>query len=125
MRGQSIRPALLRKALSTRRSPLFFCRAEPSARACRSEILACARARGYVPAMTDDELHARMKAYAMGWKATGELLEKIRREDVRAADTQRSLEILGGMFDHAVLSLPPRADSGFFEQQRLFALGRG
>lgn len=70
--------------------------------------------------MTDEELHARMKAYAMGWKETGEILEQMRREQVRQADTARSMQLLAGMFDHAVLSRPPRAESGLVEQQRHF-----
>ena len=74
--------------------------------------------------MTSEELHARMKAYAMGWKETGELLDAERRERVRQTDTAKSLEILGDAFDSAVWLHPPNPSSGLVEQQSIFARAR-
>jgi hypothetical protein len=74
--------------------------------------------------MTAEELHARMKAYALGWKETGEILEAERRERVRRADTARSLQLLGGAFDSAVWLHPPNPSSGLVEQQEVFARAR-
>ena len=74
--------------------------------------------------MTAEELHARMKAYAMGWKEVGEILDAERREHVRQADTAESLEILSDAFDSAVWLHPPNASSGLVEQQAVFARAR-
>ena len=74
--------------------------------------------------MTAEELHARMKAYAMGWKETGELLDAERSERVRCADTAQSLELLSDAFDSAVWLHPPNPSSGLVEQQAIFARAR-
>jgi len=74
--------------------------------------------------MTAEELHARMKAYAMGWKEVGEYLEAERRERVRRADTAASLELLRRAFDSAVRLHPPSPSSGLVEQQAIFARAR-
>jgi hypothetical protein len=74
--------------------------------------------------MTAEEIRARMKAYAMGWKETGELLEAERRERVRHTDTASSLESLNDAFDSAVWLHPPNPSSGLVEQQAIFARAR-
>lgn len=74
--------------------------------------------------MTAEELHACMKAYAMGWKEVGEYLEAERRERVRRADTAASLELLSSAFDSAVWLHPPSPSSGLVEQQAIFARAR-
>ena len=74
--------------------------------------------------MTAEELHARMKAYAMGGKEVGEILDAERREHVRQADTAESLEILSDAFDSAVWLHPPNPSSGLVEQQAIFARAR-
>ena len=74
--------------------------------------------------MSTEELHARMKAYAMGWAETGELLDAERRERVRRANTAESLEVLADAFDSAVWLHPPNPSSGLVEQQAIFARAR-
>jgi hypothetical protein len=71
--------------------------------------------------MTAEELHARMKAYAMGWKEVGEYLEAERRERVRGTDTVRELCAFDGMALAWLKRFPPPATSGLIEQQRLFS----
>jgi hypothetical protein len=77
-----------------------------------------------VDRMNDQELHRRLKAYAMGWKETGELLEEERRERVRTADTAQALAALSGLFDSAVRLQPATKTSGLVEQQAIFARAR-
>ena len=62
--------------------------------------------------MTETELRERMKAYAMGWKETGEFLEAERRERVRKTDTASALLRLGRLFNSAVRLHPPAPTSG-------------
>jgi hypothetical protein len=78
----------------------------------------------YCLLMTAEELHARMKAYTMGWKEVGEYLEAERRARVRRADTATSLELLRSAFNSAVWLHPPHPSSGLVEQQAIFARAR-
>jgi hypothetical protein len=75
----------------------------------------------YFSTMTAEELHARMKAYAMGWKETGELLEAERRARVRETDTVRQLSVFDGLALASLARFPPPPTSGLIEQQRVFA----
>jgi hypothetical protein len=70
--------------------------------------------------MNDEALRARMKAYVMGWKETGEFLEAERRERVRRTDTPRELPAFNGIVLAALKRFPVPATSGLIEQQRLF-----
>lgn len=74
--------------------------------------------------MTDEELHAKMKDYAMSWKVTGPILEAERWKKVRQTDTAHSLALLGSLFDSAVWLHPPSVSSGLVEQQRIFMKAR-
>ena len=75
--------------------------------------------------MTDEELHARMKAYAMGWKETGEILEAERRERVRVTETISSSDLLDDAFESELWLRPePRETSGMVEQQAILARAR-
>ena len=47
--------------------------------------------------MTAEELHARMKACAMGWKEAGEILDAERRERVRETETPARLQTFDGL----------------------------
>lgn len=54
------------------------------------------------------------------WRKAGPELERMRREDIRNADTSLAIEILADAFESALVHFPPRQDSGLVEQQRLF-----
>ena len=69
--------------------------------------------------MTDEELHARMKAWAMGWKEIGEYLEAERRERVRNSETL-GFRAFNGMALWEAKCRPPEPTSGLVEQQRIF-----
>jgi len=74
--------------------------------------------------MTDAELRERMKACAMGWKETGEILEAERRERVRRTDTAKALRNLSDLFDSAVYLHRPAPSSGLVEFYEILGRGR-
>jgi hypothetical protein len=54
------------------------------------------------------------------WIHTGDALEKIRRSDVRLADTAEALRSFTGSVLHVVRTRPAAQTSGLVEQQRIF-----
>jgi hypothetical protein len=44
----------------------------------------------------------------------------MRREDIRQADTARSIPAFDGLFEGAIRAFPPKPTSGLVEQQRWF-----
>jgi hypothetical protein len=73
--------------------------------------------------MTIEERELTLR-WLEGWKQAGPVLEELRAAEIRGADTVRSMEMLDGMFDHAVKTMPQREMSGLIEQQRIFARAR-
>jgi hypothetical protein len=60
------------------------------------------------------------KRWVETWKLAGEDLERIRRQELRALDNYRAIQLLCGDWDY---TQPPRAarpSSGLVEQQRWF-----
>jgi hypothetical protein len=55
------------------------------------------------------------------WRRAGPELEKIRREEIRNADTVAAIEMLSGGFEHARATRPLRSSCGLVEQQRWFS----
>ncbi|OYW70755.1 MAG: hypothetical protein B7Z37_29765 [Verrucomicrobia bacterium 12-59-8] len=70
-------------------------------------------------AMTDEE-RTLAKRWVDTWKAAGPLLEKVREDDIRAADTMRDFEIFAGLVEMEVKKRPSLPTSGLVEQQRWF-----
>ena len=54
------------------------------------------------------------------WRKAGPELERLRREDIRQADTRKAVKAFAGMVKAALRTLPARSDSGLVEQQRYF-----
>jgi hypothetical protein len=54
------------------------------------------------------------------WIHAGDALEKIRRSDVRLADTAEALRSFTGSVLHVVRTRPAAQTSGLVEQQRIF-----
>jgi hypothetical protein len=73
-----------------------------------------------VAEMTEQE-KAQVRAWFKNWKELGPVLEEMRAELIRGTDTVEAMEILDGMFTHAVETVPPRPSSGLIEQQAIFA----
>jgi len=62
-----------------------------------------------------------MKQWVDLWKRTGPLLDELRDEDIRNADTQNAVEALSDAFDSALRHFSPRTTSGLVEMQRIFS----
>ncbi len=54
------------------------------------------------------------------WIRAGAVLEKVRQNDVKLADTPSAMRSFTGSVLHAVRTHPPSQTSGLVEQQRLF-----
>ena len=72
-----------------------------------------------VAEMTEQE-RARALTWINAWKRAGPEMEKMRREDIRQADTASSIPAFDGLFENAVRNFPPKQTSGLVEQQRDF-----
>ena len=74
------------------------------------------------------EMTAEERAHAQkcvdAWQRAGPELERMRREDIRRADTARSIPAFDGLFEGAVRDFPAKPTSGLVEQQRCFHRGK-
>lgn len=70
------------------------------------------------------EMSAREKAQARqwmsAWRRAEPELERMRRDEIRRADTAASIPAFDGLFEGAVRDFPPKPMSGLVEQQRCF-----
>jgi len=64
------------------------------------------------------------RAYARRWKELGPLLEQIRDQDIRQADTASAIQSFNHAFRTALRDLPPRPTTGLVEWQRWMAVWR-
>lgn len=62
----------------------------------------------------------QMRQWVECWKRAGARMEELRREELRAVDTQQSLMSLAGAFESSRRLNEPSATSGLIEQQRWF-----
>jgi hypothetical protein len=72
-----------------------------------------------VAEMTEQE-KARVRQCIAAWQRAGPELERMRRDDIRRADTAASIPTFDGLFENAVLNYPSKPTSGLVEQQRCF-----
>jgi hypothetical protein len=73
--------------------------------------------------MTAEE-QTRAKKCVDAWRRAGPELERMRREEIRHADTARSIPAFDGLFEGAVRDFPAKPMSGLVEQQRCFHRGK-
>jgi len=76
-----------------------------------------------VAEMTEQE-KAQARQWIEAWRRAGPLLDQIRADEIRATDTVKAMEVLDGMFTHAVETVPTRPSSGLVEQQEIFRRAR-
>jgi hypothetical protein len=57
------------------------------------------------------------KRYVRRWQELGPILDRIRDEDIRRADTARSIQLFNEAFRKALRELPLRDTSGLVEWQ--------
>jgi hypothetical protein len=63
----------------------------------------------------------RIRQWLRNWEEAAPVLERLREEAIRSADTAAAIEQLSDAFESARLHFPPATTSGLVEQQRLFA----
>ena len=66
------------------------------------------------------EIKDLIKVRVNQWDAVAPMLQSIRDESIKAADTHQSLKNFSGMVLAALPSHPPRTWSGLVDQQRWF-----
>jgi len=72
-----------------------------------------------VPEMTGEQ-RAQALDWVRAWGTAGPEMERMRREDIRRADTAASIPAFDGLFETAVRNYTPPPVSGLVEQQRYF-----
>lgn len=61
-----------------------------------------------------------MRSWVKRWEGAGFVLERLKREELVNANTQKAIELLDDAFESAIRLNPPMPTSGLVEQQRLF-----
>jgi hypothetical protein len=61
----------------------------------------------------------KLRAWVEGWKETGKVLEKLRRDKIRAADTVASIQALDSAYRAAIRNRATNQTSGLIEFHRL------
>jgi hypothetical protein len=61
----------------------------------------------------------RLRDWVRNWQVVGPELERMRREDIRHANTQHSIQLFDLAFKAALQNTPPRHNSGLVEFQKL------
>jgi len=69
----------------------------------------------------DEQEQQRVRQWVRNWQVVGPILERLRDEAIRNADTATAIEQLSDAFESARLHWTPPTTSGLVEQQRLFA----
>jgi len=59
----------------------------------------------------------QLRQYVRMWAANGRLLEELRDQEIRQADTAASIQMFESVFRMALRELPPRDSSGLVEWQ--------
>jgi hypothetical protein len=72
--------------------------------------------------MTEQE-KAQARAWIRGWQELAPVLEQMRQESIRRADTAVAIEAFDLAYKSARLRCPRRLTSGLVEQQRWFKRG--
>lgn len=62
-----------------------------------------------------------LRAWVENWKRTGEVLEQMRREEIRNSNLADSIVLLSDACESALYLNPPQPTSGLIELQKLFS----
>ena len=69
---------------------------------------------------SEDEAEDELRAWVQNWREIGPGLDRVRREEIRWANTQESIRAFNLAFKTALRNHRPCATSGLVEMQRLF-----
>jgi hypothetical protein len=72
-----------------------------------------------VAEMSEQE-KAQARQWMAAWRRAAPEMERMRREEIRRADTAAAIPAFDGLFENAVQNFPPGPGSGLVEQQRCF-----
>lgn len=114
--------SVLRNGIKLSYDPKFFAaERRPSAR-----LSGCCRGkpRDAGELMMDCNDRDNMKEWVERWKRVGPILDELRREAIRNADTALAIELFDGCVELGLRMNPPRPTSGLVEQQRYFRKAR-
>ena len=75
------------------------------------------------PADMTDQEKANVRAWIRNWQKLGPILEHLRAQSIRKANTARAIGALDLVYQSARLQGRHRATSGLVEQQRWFKRG--
>ena len=67
----------------------------------------------------EDEEREKLREYVNRWKETGEILEKLRREEIRKTVTSEVLPVFDDALESALFLQNPRQTSGFVQMYRI------
>lgn len=67
---------------------------------------------------------AQGKRWVQAWREAGEVMERLRREELRRLDAHQAVALLCGPADYRVPPRAPKPTSGLVEQQRWFMKAR-
>ncbi len=73
--------------------------------------------------MTDEE-REKMRAWVQGWKETGEVLEKLRREQIRNSNLAETIRQFDDAFRSALWLSGAEPTSGLVEFHKILAKSR-
>ena len=65
------------------------------------------------------------RRWVQAWREAGQVMERLRREELRRLDAQRAIALLCGPADYRVAPRAPRPTSGLVEQQQWFKKAAG
>jgi hypothetical protein len=68
---------------------------------------------------------AQAKRWVQAWKEAGEVMEQLRRKELRELDVQHAIALLCGPADYRVAPRAAKPTSGLIEQQRWFMKAAG
>ena len=74
--------------------------------------------------MNQPPTREQMQEYVRRWKELGPILERMRDEETRRANTQASIRMFDQAFRNALRDLPTRESSGLVEWQRYMQIWR-
>lgn len=66
----------------------------------------------------------QMKEYVQLWGRNAEFMERVRKDDIRRANTAQAILMFEHSFRKALRDLPPRETSGLVEWQRYMKIWR-
>ena len=70
------------------------------------------------------EQMAQGQRWVQAWREAGQVMEKLRREELRRLDARTAIGLLCGPADYRVPPRAPKPYSGLVEQQRWFSKAR-